>query len=800
MDYSFINQEFDQKTLSKNDISGINQFLLENNTKQIENIYDFLKCSSKLLLVNGFLGTGKKSIVHHCLDTALDNDCTVTLEYNCFETTILDDILLSFFEEFKKLSALEKINTPKIKSENFTQKINAYFQTMNKPAVVVINSFDAILKSNRTEIMGFISHLCNFDNIKIILTSRIFDLTDFEGRIKYDKVTILALNKSIFEKYLRAEDFKQIGPITDELYKQTRGYFFYTSLAIKIMKLRSLTPGEFLDGYSKSFLSFSDFILREALALIDPVSGHLFRFLTVIRHPITVKLLKTLNLWNEEKMIFFQNNLVLDRFQEYVYLKDYYKNIAENSIPPNVAIKLHQGCIDLYETQLPLKPLERDIIVSRQTMRNEIEYHNMFIPKKYQFTAKDISESAKVKEYGQTQVIDKTSENLNDNSKEKIKTMSFIFEDDEYGVLDKIADSIKNFLTFSDERAKQEKEENKLSLTELMNLAKKEEGSFNHKHAISLYLKALQLNNDEDYYTYLPTIYTKLAFSYQNISDWYDAQKYFEMAGDFYSSTGDIEKINETKYHIANIFYMTFKKEQAKVLLTEIEKNNISDELRIKVLNSLANLTSDSNLVYNYYKKALEVSPINIDKSVLSELYFKFALVNEDRGDDKTAVEYYKKCINLDSNPKVNTYLSGALSNIATLYDDIGESDTAVKYYLESYKLDEQTKNLNGLYSTSMKLAEIYSAKTPEKAIEYYNNAISYANTLNEPFYIIATSTALGDFYFNRKENESALKNYKHAYNYAQNGLYKENAAKILQRIEDIKMRVGEERFKELEK
>lgn len=797
MKYNFTRREFDSKSLLKNEESGINTFLLENNTKQTENIFKFLQKSTPLLLVNGFLGTGKSSIVRHCLSTALDEECVV-LEYNCFETTILDDILLTLFEEFKKLAALEKITVPKIKTENFTQKINAYFQSVNKPIIVVINSFEEVLKSNKPEITGFIHHLCGLENTKVILISRSLDLSDFEGKVSYEKVTILALQKSIFEKYLRAENHKQIGPLSDELYKLTRGYFFYTTLSLKIMQLRNLDLAKFLDGFSKSFLSFNDFILREALALVDPVSGHLFRFLTVIRHPVTVKLLKTIHLWDEEKILFFTNNLVLSRLGEYVYLQDYYKAIAENSIPPNVSLKLHQGCVDLYNTQLPLKPLERDILISRQTMRNEIEYHSMFIPKKHFIPQQDTTQKAKSTEYtGQAAEI--KCENKEPTKEEKIKNISFIFDDDKTGVLDKIADSIKNFLTYNDELAKREKEENKLTLTELMNRAKQEETSFNYKHAISLYQKCLLQKNDDDYYTYLPVIYTKLAINYQNLSDWYDAQKYYEMAGDFYSSTGDIEKINETKYNIANIFYMTFKRDKAKALLLEIEKNNISDELRIKVLNSLANVSNDSNLIYNYYLKALEINPVNISKNVLSELYYKFALVNEDRGDEKTAVEYYKRCINLDSNPRNNPNLSNAISNIALLYDDIGDSDTAVKYYLESIKLDEQSKNLNGIYTSSMKLAEIYAAKSPDKAVEYYNQALNYANMLNEPFYIISTATALGDFYFNRKENSLALKNYKHAYNYANDGVYKENVPKILQRIEDIKMRVGEERFKEIE-
>ncbi len=800
MENKFTNPEFDKKSLLKNELSGINQFLLENNQKQIEKIYDFLSDENKhLLLVNGFLGTGKTSIVHHTLMTSL-NEQAVILEYECFETTILDDILLSFFEEFKKLTALEKIDIPKIKTENFTQKINAYFQSMNRPAVVIINSFEAILKLNKPEILGFITHLCGIKNIKVILIARVFDMNDFDGRLNYEKVTALALQKSIFEKYLRSEDFKQIGPLSDELYKITRGYFFYVTLSLKIMKLRNLNLVSFIDGFTKSFLTFNDFILREALALVDPVSGHLFRFLTVIRHPVSVKLAKTLHLWNEEKMIFFINNLLLSKSGEYIWLQDYYKKIADNSIPQNVAIKIHTGCVDLYNTQLPLKPLERDLLISRQTMRNEIEYHSTFIPRTRFVKAQDITQKAETLEYTKEAENLKLSQPQKETKDEQIQKMTFIFDDDETGVLDKIADSIKDFLTIRDERKKEEKEEEKLSLTDLMNKAKHEETAFNYKHAISLYLKALNRKNDEDYYTYLPNIYTKLAQNYQNISDWYDAQKYYEMAGEFYSSTGDTEKINETKYNIANIFYMTFKRDNAKSLLLEIEKNNISDELRIKVLNALANLNTDSNIIFNYCKKALEINPVNISKSVLSELYYKFAAVNEDLNDEKTAVEYYKKCITLDSNPKNNPCLSGSISALALLYDDLGKTESAIKYYLESIKLDEQTQNINGLYSSCIKLAEIYSAKNPDYALEYFTKAMHYANTLAEPFYIISAATALGDFYFNRKENSLALKNYKTAYNFAKDGIYKENAQKILQRIEDIKMRVGEERFNELEK
>ena len=373
----FIKEVVDKKTILKQDI-GINPVLIENNVSKIESILEFFNTPSPLLLVNGFMGTGKVQVVNQAL-SFLSED-VITLKYNCFETTILDDILLEFFDNFKKLTAQGTIPTPKVKSENFTQKINAYFDCIDKPVLIVINSFEQILKDYKQDILDFFFHLSKSYKIKTLIISRKFDYEDFKQN--FQRVSINALEKGIFEKYLREEGFKQIGPLSDELYKYTRGYWFYTTLSIKIMQFRKLSLADFMSGYTQSFQTFNDFILREALSLVDPVSGHLFRFLTIMRHPVNVKLLQTLNLYDADRIAYFVDNLVLTREGSMIYLQDYYKIIAENSITENIAVKIHKSCVDLYNTQLPLKPLERDLLISRQTMRREMEYHSLYLPKK----------------------------------------------------------------------------------------------------------------------------------------------------------------------------------------------------------------------------------------------------------------------------------------------------------------------------------------------------------------------------------------------------------------------------------
>lgn len=761
----FVKEIIDKKAIQKTDI-GINPFLIENNLDRIEKILEFLTSKNKLLLINGFLGTGKSFVLKHALSFLDEN--VITLKYNCFETTILDDILLEFFENFKKLTSQNIIETPKLLSENFTQKINNYFATIQKPIVIVINSFEQVLIDNKRDILNFLSYLSGFDKIKIIIIGRKFNYEDFGENP--ENIAITALSKGIFEKYLREEGFKQIGPISDELYKYTRGYYFYTTLAIKIMQIRKLSLANFLSGYTKSFQTFNDFIIREALSLVDPVSGHLFRFLTIMRHPVNVKLLQTLGLYDAERIAFFTDNLILTREGSLIYLQDYFKTISENSIADNIAIKIHKSCAELYSTQLPLKPLERDLLVSRQTMRKEIYFHNLFIPKKPEIKTKIIQA-----------IIPKVPQPLHEQAKQEIKKISFIFEseEDEKNIMSQIANSINRFVDISDRKNQALEDTDNLSLVELINLANKEEQNFDYIKTAMIYQKALTMKNDDDFYTFLPKIYTKLAEAFKNMSDWFNSLKYYELAAEFYLSTGDTEKFSECNFEIANINYISFKKDKAKKILNELLNQNITPTLKTKSILLLSDINGEN---ITQLPENLE----NVDKKVLAELYFKYALSFDDAGDLDDAVKYYRKCIEISQEIKNKTWIPSALTNLAEIYYEKGNSDLAIKYLQESIRLDEISKNHNGIYISSMKLAGIYASDF-EKALNCLKRAKASALELNETFYIASAQAAMGDLYFDKKDYPNAMKLYNDALKLSAGEFSKENTEKLKTRINDIK-------------
>jgi len=795
MNTSYINQKINIKDISPD--LPYNTYLIGNNEKQIDQICDFLQNDKKLLLINGFAGSGKGEILNYVNSNLNEN--VVLIRYMCLETTILDDMLLSFFETFRNYALKGTITLPKAKVDNFTQKINSYFNAVNNPIVVILHSFQSILKENKKDILNFIEHLEKFENIKIILSSRTFNYEEFNN-VDYDRVSILAFSKEYFEKCLRENEIKNIGPLSNELYKQTRGYYTYINLSIRIMQLRQYSLVKFLEVFSKSGMGFSEFVRKEALMLIDPVSLHLFRLLALMRIPIHVNLIKSLHLFNQERIYFFVQNYLLSVDGESLYLKDFYREIIEQQIQQSVMIKLHKACVDLYETQLPLKPMERDLRLSRQTMRNEIDYHCLFLPKKppVQSFQPNLAQfvqplTPKQETTGQTPTTAPVKE---ETKEEKIEKINFIFEDE--SILDNIALSINNFIQEKVTNKEITLSSTKMPLTDILNNAKEQESKYNYKQAVMLYQSALNKTDDDNFDTFLPTIYKRLVTSYKQLSDWHNALEYLTKLQDYYFNISEEEKAWEVQLDMANIYFTTYKQDNARYILNELDqKPNLPNDLRIKVYLTLAKISGNLNEEFSYYKKSVKLITPDTDKSILAQLYYRIGGIFDEKDDIEKAVFYYKKCIEIN---KDNNYLSRAMANLAELCDETGKTDLAVKYYEKSIEIDKEIKNYNGLYSSARHLSEIYAPKDSAKSLDYLNQAYNYAKQLNEPFYIADVSSEIGNYYLLRKDFENAYKYFIQAKNTAKTSMSKDNAEKFDSKTEYIKKFVSPDEFAKLEK
>jgi len=123
----------------------------------------------------------------------------------------------------------------------------------------------------------------------------------------------------------------------------------------------------------------------------------------------------------------------------------------------------------------------------------------------------------------------------------------------------------------------------------------------------------------------------------------------------------------------------------------------------------------------------------------------------------------------------------------------------AVKNFLQAYQIDESNQNYDGMYFSATKLAQVMQRKLPDKALYYFKKAKECAIKLNDIFYQASSLLAFGDFYYSQKKDELALNEYFEALDLVRNDFSKDNINKIEMRINDIKYRLGTEKFSVIE-
>ena len=101
MSYNFLETSFDLNNVTELPISDkIHPLLLKNNDSEIKKAIEFLNSKEQFLYIHGFLGTGKRQFINY-VTSFLQKD-VLKLEYYCKESTVCDDILLSFIDTTEK--------------------------------------------------------------------------------------------------------------------------------------------------------------------------------------------------------------------------------------------------------------------------------------------------------------------------------------------------------------------------------------------------------------------------------------------------------------------------------------------------------------------------------------------------------------------------------------------------------------------------------------------------------------------------------------------------------------------------
>lgn len=741
MEYEFLDHSIEKDNIILPNSDKINPFLLKNNYADIIKAIDFISSDEKFLYIHGFMGTGKRQFINYI--TEFLNKDVIKLEYYCKNATVCDDILLAFSEIIDNLSISKAVNL-NAKITTLNVKFQQQISSIKKPFLIILHSLDDILPENKSLVSECFSKLLKEDNVKIIVSARALSPEILEGASEDRKIFLKAFTKEVFKDFLASNQITAAERTLEDFYKYTRGYYYYTALTVKIIQAMKIDLSEFLQKFAQSGMNFDSYLGVTYINLIPTTIRNFFWFLRTIRHGLTFNALAVFELYDEFSIEYLKTNLMIFQVDETIYVQDYFLQDIDISIPEKTEIKLHKYIIGIYENQLKEQLKNRALLISRQAMRAEIEYHTACIH----------------------------------NLKEGVKEPEPVHEEKPV-------------------QAEVPKTETEISISKQIETASTLAQDKKLTEAIEAYQKVLEVEGID-----LPTLVEvrlKLAKLYKEIGSYTSASHYYELVETYYKQHNELINLTYLYYDMTDLYYKMYKNERAiETVKKVIYSVDTPQSLMVSACILLGNIYSDINNpdgAYSYYKKALESLDENVDNETLAELYFKFALANDDRDDLDIAFEYYNKCIGINS-----SYQALAYSNLASCYYDNESYSDAKNCFLKAYEIEKNNNNYDGIYYTAFHLAKIYLKENSDSALKYLLEAKSSAEFINEEFYMLETSIALGDYYYNYPDKyKEGLREYFKAKKLADRLGKTVDMTKILQRIQDMKLRMSAEDFTEIE-
>ncbi len=745
MDYEFLNSSIEKDNIVLPNSDKLNPFLLKNNYADIIKAIDFVASDEKFLYVHGFLGTGKRQFINYITEF-LSKD-VIKLEYYCKNATVCDDILLTFSDIIDNLSISKAINL-NAKITTLNVKFQQQISSIKKPFLVILHSFDDILPENKALVSECFSKLLKENNVKIIISTRAMQMDVLKDISEDRKIFLKPFSKEIFKAFLTANQVSAAERTLEDFYNYTRGYYYYTALTVKIIQAMKIDLSEFLQKFAQSEMSFDSYLGATYINLIPTTIRNFFWFLRTVRHGLTFNALAVFELYDEFSIEYLKTNLMAFQVDESIYIQDYFLQDIDISIPQKIEIKLHKYIIGIYEGQLkePLK--KRALLISRQAMRAEIEYHTDCI--------NNLKNGIKTKpepeqHTEQTAPVEAPKTETDTSVAKQIETANTLIQEK------KFTEAIEAF--------------HKILDAEGLDLPSLVESRF------------------------------KLAKLYKEIGNYSSSAHYYELVETYYKQHNELINLNYLYYEMTDLYNKMYKNERAiETIKKVIYSVDTPQSLMVSACTLLGNIYSDINNsegAYSYYKKALESLDENVSDETLGELYFKFALANDDREELDTAYEYYNKCIAITSN---NPYRALAYSNLASCYYDNESFSEAKNCFLKAYEIEKSNNNYDGIYYNAFHLAKICAKEDSEKALEYLLEAKSSAEFINEEFYMLETSIALGDYYYDYPEKyKLGLREYFKAKNLTQRLGKAVDTNKIEKRIKDMQLRMNPDDFKDIE-
>jgi signal transduction histidine kinase len=273
----------------------------------------------------------------------------------------------------------------------------------------------------------------------------------------------------------------------------------------------------------------------------------------------------------------------------------------------------------------------------------------------------------------------------------------------------------------------------------------------------------------------LSDTYLKLAAYYINVKDYANAEKYLKLAEEQQVFLGgDLESLNDLKYHRAILYFRQLRYTEALSLYNEAKnyfRINMPRHDYIQILIDVAYILSDlgnyelslgncyealalaeknnfhleqakllwqigwvysslrqSSVAKEFTNKSLEITTKNKFKLEQSFAYNLLGIIYENDTQFDSAIYFYNNALVLREELNDKARVASTLNNIGSVLEQQNRYIDALQYQLRSLKLEESIDNSIGVAWTNLSIGQLYYKMNQiEKALIYLNKVEQYA-------------------------------------------------------------------------
>lgn len=820
---------------------------IELNSKEIKKYIEALESGVKFTFLAGFSGVGKSELIK-LTPTFLEN--SLSFSFDCFQTACLDDIIFSLYRYFTNIKSVKIQRLVKktfSKTRSIDERIFELLKDFPVNFVIMFDSFENFIdkRTDRVphEIAKFLDFLSEQENIRVVTASQV---APFELIKKYPfskTVRVEPFNYDQFLEFKRVLGVQESKELLEIIFNNTNG------VALSVQNFFNAAKGEdrkdFSDAATASKMEFNSYISMKLVRKLSSQEQEALYLLAAIRHPISKgAIAKIIN--NEDKKTF--KNLLSSPyvycFDDKYKVKEHIKVHLETIISKSAKSDIHEKLAEFYDAEVPLKHFERNIKLSRTTLRNEFAHHTKLVEKKkskevnmiastlntdvilfkdskplveennYPKTEKERIEREKVTRNILDEASSIASQNINIHQIEA-QAEGIALSDEERKLLYEEAKELqkedeKNKPKIKKKKAllidgapidhdyKKSKIIDNSSFYKLLEAALDEEDNKNYRVAIGKFQEALAVCNIEEK---VPLIHNKIAQCYTKLKKKTDAMGALKQAYEAATKIDD-KQIAFVMLNMARTLREFGEYEESEKYFNNFLDMNILNQLPkgqiIIALLDLGDLYVDMNNEQNaltVYQTAMKQA--GPSDPVLNEIYYKIGFTFDNMGNIEKAKSFYERASQsiLDEG-KSDKYYSESCSNLGLIYADEGDYKKALMLLEKAFLADKKSDHFEGLVQSASKLADTYfDIKDYKSAQKYYYEKLKASKEMKSPYLLATAYLDIGDVYIRINNLQKALRAFIMARKAIGKEISTDSKQKIERRISFIKSKLTKEEF-----